>query len=430
MSDLDTPYSRAILPNINHPTIEFDSRCISTIVTTRQNQLNAALHEIAVLEMAMDDIDILHQQLVERSEKIIESIAFHKGLGSALWRLPPEILSQIFHHCLPEDDFSPALNKAPLLLTRICQPWRDVAMNTPSLWCKLQVEINLEEEVHEEFDDGDWEEYFDVVGDDDIAWQQAAFFHDSWLKRSQGYPLSLVLRCYPSTKLLRNLLQPYMHQISSLSIAFPQLANRARHLLEGLSTLWELVLPAVKYNILDLIRSISQLPSTMRVLDVMQIPLGIDDVSSLNPVLAHLTHVKITLRHTGALFQLLCLCPNLSSLTLYTEAYSDKKTLGPVTHTNIQSFRMDYDGFSMMTQASADMFDALSLPNLRIFEAYCPRDGPWPHKQLKDLFARSKCPLESLIFRGWVTAEAVSQAEYVALIPSLDIVVNPIQKDW
>ncbi|KIK34980.1 hypothetical protein CY34DRAFT_784200 [Suillus luteus UH-Slu-Lm8-n1] len=347
----------------------------------------------------MDDIDILHQQLVERTEKIIESIAFHKGLGSALWRLPPEILSQIFRYCLPEDDFSPALNKAPLLLTRICQPWRDVAMNTPSLWCKLQVEINLEEE-------------------------QAAFFHDSWLKRSQGYPLSLVLRCYPSTKLLRNLLQPYMHQISSFSIGFPRLANRARHLLEGLSTLRELVLPAVKYNILDLIRSISQLPSTMRVLDVMQIPLDIDDVSSLNPVLAHLTHVKITLRHTGALLQLLHLCPNLSSLTLYTEPYSYTKTLEPVTHANIQSFRMDYNGVSMGTQALADMFDALSLPNLRIFEAYCTRDGPWPHKQLKDLFARSKCPLESLIFSPWRTVEAVPQAEYLALIPSLNIVVS------
>ncbi|KAG1740254.1 hypothetical protein EDD22DRAFT_324344 [Suillus occidentalis] len=416
MSDLDTPYSRAILPNINHPTIELNSRSISTIVTTHQHELNAVLHEISGLEMAMDDIDILHQQLFERMEKIIQSIAFHKGLGSALWRLPPEILSLIFHHCVPEGYWSPASNQAPLLLTRICRPWRDVALNTPSLWCKLYVNIKLNEKEDDisSYVHG-WEE--EDVEADDKDWQQAAFLYDSWLTRSQGCPLSLVLRRYPSTKLLRNLLQPYMHQISSLSIAFPRQTGRPQHLLEGLSTLRELVLLRYYPNTLQ---SISQLPSTMRVLDVMELgsPLGIDHVSSLNPVLAHLTHVKIPLRDIDTLLQLLRLCPNLSSLT--PKVFNDGKTLKPVTHANIQSFHMG----PAITQVLADMFDALSLPNLRIFEAHCPGDGPWPHKQLKDLFARSKCPLESLIFTGKVTAEAVPQAEYLALIPSLNIVVS------
>lgn len=427
MSDLDTPYSRAILPNINHPTIELNSKSISAILTTRQQQLDAVLHEISGLEMAMDDIDILHQQLVERTEKIIQSMTFHKGLGSALWRLPPEILSLIFHYCLPEDKhlLPRVTHMAPVLLTRICRPWRDVAVNMPSLWCKLHVEINLNRAGEEDdmgFDDDVWEE--DVEADN-RAWQQAAFFHDSWLKRSRGCPLSLVLQRYPSTKLLGSLLQPYMHQISSLFIAFPRGAERPQLLLEGLSTLRELVIPAVKSShILDITQSISQLPSTMRVLDVMQIPFDVHHVSSLNPVSAHLTHVNITLCHADALLQLLRLCPNLSSLGLNT-VFDNKKTLEPVTHANIQSFRMGLSGGSMMTlDLLADLFDALSLPNLRIFQGYyCHRGEAWPHKQLRDLFARSKCPLESLIFQGWVTAEAVSQAEYVALIPSLNIVM-------
>ncbi|KAG2751758.1 hypothetical protein P692DRAFT_20872637 [Suillus brevipes Sb2] len=436
LSNLDTPYSRAILPNNDHPTtIELDSKSISTILTTRQHQLDAVLHEISGLEMAMDDIDILHQQLVERKEKIIKSMTFHKGLGSALWRLPPEILSLIFHHCLPEDEFllPRVTHMAPVLLTRICRPWRDVAVNTPSLWCKLHVEINLNRDGEEleddmEFDDDDSEEE-EEEDDDDVeaverAWQQAAFFHDSWLKRSRGCPLSLVLRCYPSIKLLGSLLQPYMHQISSL--AFPRGTNRPHLLLEGLSTLRELVIPAVNCSdMLDITRSISQLPSTMRVLDVMQVRFDVHHVSSLNPVSAHLTHVKITLLHADALLQLLRLCPNLSSLRVNT-VFSNKKTLEPVTHANIQSFRMGSCGGSMIfLHLIADLFDALSLPNLRIFKGHCPGSGvAWPHKQLRDLFARSKCPLESLIFTGWVTAEGVPQAEYVALIPSLNIKVS------
>ncbi|KIK35002.1 hypothetical protein CY34DRAFT_812478 [Suillus luteus UH-Slu-Lm8-n1] len=426
MPDLESSYSRGTVPNIDHPTIELNNKSISAILTARKQQLDAVLHEISDVERVMDSIKNFHKQLVEQKEKIIQSMTFHKGLGSALWRLPPEILSQIFHHCLPEDNLSPASNQAPLLLTRICRPWRDVAVNTPSLWCKLYVEINLNGAGEE--DDmsfyGDWEE--EDVEADDRVWQQAAFLHDSWLKRSRGCPLSLVLRRYPSSKLLRNLLQPYMHQILSLSATFSRGAERPQLLLEGLSTLRELVIQEVgSSDILDITRSISQLPSTMRVLDVMRTPFDVDHISSLNPVLAHLTHVKISIRHTDALLQLLRLCPNLSSLTL--QLFNMNKTLKPVTHANIQSFRVDYCGRLMMAVnlSLADLFDALSLPNLRIFEGYCPRDGPWPHEQLKHLFARSKCPLESLSFKGGVKAEAVPQAEYLALIPSLDIVVTP-----
>ncbi|KAG2754827.1 hypothetical protein P692DRAFT_20828180 [Suillus brevipes Sb2] len=442
MSNLDTPYSQAILPNSDHPTIELNSKSISTIITTRQQQLDAVLREISGLEMVMDNMDILHQQLVERTEEIIQSMAFHKGLGSALWRLPPEILSLIFHHCLIPDGLLmiprlPEPYLAPVLLTRICRSWRDVAVNTPSLWCKLHVEIYLsgaEEELKEdmEFYNDDWEGGEEEEAEvDDRAWQQIAFFYDSWLKRSRGRPLSLVLRHFPSTKLLRNLLQPYMHQISSLH--FIQGAKRPQLLLEGLSTLRELVIyPAAKssndldltQNILKLTRSISQLPSTMRVLEVGRSPLNIHHVSSLNPVLTHLTHVRITLRHVNALLQLLRLCPNLSSLKIDLDFFEKDETSEPVTHANIRSFRVvSRWSMSASSESLADMLDALSLPNLRIFECYC-REGVWPHKQLRDLFVRSKCPLESLIFTGGVTAEAVSQAEYVALIPSPNIVVS------
>ncbi|KAG2364130.1 hypothetical protein BDR07DRAFT_1402437 [Suillus spraguei] len=84
------------------------------------------------LETAMDTIKILHQQLVERKEKIIQSMSFHKGLKS-VWRLPTGVLSQIFHQCLPEDKYSSSAPKlAPMLLTRICRPWTDVAADMPS----------------------------------------------------------------------------------------------------------------------------------------------------------------------------------------------------------------------------------------------------------------------------------------------------------
>jgi len=53
--------------------------------------------------------------------------------------LPPEILSQIFIHCLsltkyPTQYMQPDVTIAPMLLCQISSRWRHVALNTPRLW--------------------------------------------------------------------------------------------------------------------------------------------------------------------------------------------------------------------------------------------------------------------------------------------------------
>ncbi|KAG1858757.1 hypothetical protein DFJ58DRAFT_726547 [Suillus subalutaceus] len=413
MPDLDTPYSRSSVPNIDHPTIGPNSESISAILTERQQQLDAVLRDISGLETVIDGIKILHQQLVDRKEKIIQSMTFHKGLGSALWRLPTET-----NTCHPPS------NLAPVLLTRICRPWRDVAVDMPSLWCRLHVDINIngvgQEDDLDDSDDSDWEE-LDEESDVEVNNMRAAFCYDSWLKRSRGRPLSLVLERCHSTRFLRSLLRPYSSQISFLSINFSRRVGRLELLLQDVPALRELVVIGMGRgsDIPTVAQSISRLPSTMRVLDVMtSSPFDIQLVSSLNPVLAHLTQVNITLLFPDASLHLLRLCPNLSSLTVRI-VFHEQWTLEPFTHTNIQFLCMAYCDSGL-----AGLFDALSLPKLRVFEAHCTYNSAWPHEQLMNLFARSKCPLERLIFGGQVTVTNVLRAEYVALIPLLDVVVN------
>ncbi|KAG1806169.1 uncharacterized protein BJ212DRAFT_1201535, partial [Suillus subaureus] len=102
-------------------------------------QLDKVLHDISGLQTVMDGIHTLQQQLVEQKNKIVESINLHKRLVSPLWRSPTEVLSQIFSHCLPQipklDRLQlPSKLTAPMLLTRICRQWREVAVGTPNLW--------------------------------------------------------------------------------------------------------------------------------------------------------------------------------------------------------------------------------------------------------------------------------------------------------
>ncbi|KAJ3765958.1 hypothetical protein EV361DRAFT_758512, partial [Lentinula raphanica] len=59
-------------------------------------------------------------------------------------RLPIEILTEIFLHCLPTTyDIPPSslATQAPLSLTAVCREWRTVAVNTPRLWTLLPVRV-------------------------------------------------------------------------------------------------------------------------------------------------------------------------------------------------------------------------------------------------------------------------------------------------
>ncbi|KAG0704599.1 hypothetical protein DFH29DRAFT_365936 [Suillus ampliporus] len=400
MPDLGTPYSRARFPSTNRSAIELKDRTIGAIITERQQQLDTVLHQISSLETVMDSINNLHQQFVDQKDKIIQSVNLHKRLGSALWRLPTEVLSQIFHYCLPplhgplESSF-PSKLKAPMLLTRICRPWREVAVGIPSLWCRLTVEAPR------------------------AHWQRKAFCYDSWLKRSRGPPLSLQLYSGDS-RLQRNLLQPYMNQI--LSISFRTLYNTCEEelMLKDLVALQELT---IRVSLIDswspIAKSISQL-STLRSLKIMDQSLHHEQFSSLNPVWAHLTNVEITINYPNLFLHLLHLCPDLSSSTIHAR-FSNMEALEPFTHTKLQSLCIDCH--SAGSNDLSHLFNALSLLNLHVLEVTDVE--PWPHKELKAFLSRSNCPLESLVFGGGVMPTDEQRAEYVALIPSLEVHGSP-----
>lgn len=55
-----------------------------------------------------------------------------------LLNLSPELVGEVFYHCLP-DRASFSSSEAPLLLTQVCSSWRTIAVGTPRLWSSLYV---------------------------------------------------------------------------------------------------------------------------------------------------------------------------------------------------------------------------------------------------------------------------------------------------
>ncbi|KAG2141925.1 hypothetical protein DEU56DRAFT_911261 [Suillus clintonianus] len=317
--DLETPSSRKF-STINHSDIEIKDKSIGAIINERQQQLDITLDNISDLETIMDDIKSLHQQLIKTKDRITQSLNLHKRLVSAVWRLPTEVLAHIFGYCLPthHQDVRSASNKAPMLLTRICRRWREVAVHMPSLRYRLRLNSG---EVHNR------------------RWKSIASAYDLWLKRSQGLPLSLEVLCHKddSDIRLRKVLQPYINQISSLSIRGFTWAAAPQHMFKDLPALQELTVCEYEGPKSPWFAQImSQLPFTVCSLKVARLEFILEDLPTVTPLLAHLTNIEFATYELRMVLNLLRLCPSLSSLTICT-CITQRMQPEPITHTKLRS---------------------------------------------------------------------------------------------
>ncbi|KAG1722480.1 hypothetical protein EDB19DRAFT_1767786 [Suillus lakei] len=332
---------------------------VSDTIDTPQNIQLDAVHEVSGLARLTTSISYRRRQFVEEKANTIQSNHSPRGFSSALWRLPTEILSQIFLCCLPEDEdeyLSPMRNQPPVVLTLICRRWREIAMDMPSLWCgKLRLEVGHHD------------------------WQKRAFCYDSYLRRSRR-PFQLQLQFHERHQLikLQRLIQPYIDRITSLSLGsfsgrHSLMPIAAFHALEDLTIYTDGFDP-----MLVIAYSLLRLPRTLRRLKIVDL---------------------------------------LFTLEIYLTSLLIPQTF---THTGLQSLHIS-GHWLLDSIGDTGLFDAITLPNLRTVEAH--NIGSWPHEEFKALLTRSKRPLESLIFGGNVMTTEAQQAEYATLFPSLALVV-------
>ncbi|KAJ8584419.1 hypothetical protein M405DRAFT_845181 [Rhizopogon salebrosus TDB-379] len=66
--DLGTPYSK--FPNPDRPQAQSGDHSINDILSERQQQLDAVVHDISGLDMVVGEIKSLRRQFVEKHDKI------------------------------------------------------------------------------------------------------------------------------------------------------------------------------------------------------------------------------------------------------------------------------------------------------------------------------------------------------------------------
>ncbi|KAK7462737.1 hypothetical protein VKT23_007324 [Stygiomarasmius scandens] len=129
----DSPFSH--LFDRNQAVDASDIPTIHDLLSKPLENLDRLNSEIARLEA------VLAKLKLERDEAQ-NYVNAHQRLLSPSLRLPPEILSEIFVHCLPEDcNAICSVSEAPLLLGLICRNWRDVCISTSRLWSSIHIVI-------------------------------------------------------------------------------------------------------------------------------------------------------------------------------------------------------------------------------------------------------------------------------------------------
>ncbi|TEB37991.1 hypothetical protein FA13DRAFT_1725615 [Coprinellus micaceus] len=129
-------------------------------------------------------------RLVKERDELLRKMRPARLAASWIRRLPAEIMGNIFFHArAPSDCYASfRTGDAPLVLLRVCRLWRDIALNTPTLWASMDITIPST-----------------VEGPDSRPGQEGNRKEESfenevgrWLERSADLPLTIrIRRGYP-----------------------------------------------------------------------------------------------------------------------------------------------------------------------------------------------------------------------------------------
>ncbi|KAJ7277506.1 hypothetical protein C8J57DRAFT_1126825 [Mycena rebaudengoi] len=132
--------------------------------------LDGLRDELAELEVSIAHHRSCLQELESRKAAVQEQLAAY---AYPILTLPLEIGSEIFLQCLPEDGVDPIPSEVPLSLLGICRAWNTLALSTPALWTRLDIDFaHLDEQ--EELN----------------AAEKLEGFIRTWFSRGRSLPLS------------------------------------------------------------------------------------------------------------------------------------------------------------------------------------------------------------------------------------------------
>ncbi|KAF9225970.1 hypothetical protein BS17DRAFT_750466 [Gyrodon lividus] len=402
--DLETRFSR--YNSVNFVPGPQDLNFIDAIVSERNSQLSRLSCKIVRVESAIRKLITIRTKLEESRCHVHQSLLAHQALTSSARHIPPEVLGEIFYHCLPKTPYiTPRDVECPMVLTHVSRHWRAVALSTPRLWSSIT--IHLQKAVLSECRPG----------------------YGAWLARAKSVPSAI-----------RVLNDIDMSDADLTTLA--SVVQWLRPLITHCSDFWwhgpslpglfitETDLPLERLRITSHRGSPSvYIPGPAKRLRSAHLQYLHHGLQSLDKVIVpwdQLTELNMhfALFSSSVFLRLLHLCTSLrnivvSCLCADEEELSELLAIvpGSITHHTLRRIEI-----RVIRSGLEHLFDSLVLPALEELDiCFCYRERDlWPHTQFMSLLARSRCPLRKLTIRSNKNA-LPHFAEYKEALPSLSI---------
>lgn len=356
----------------------------------------------------------------------------------------PELLGQIFGHCLPDTIYGlPTANpdNSPVLLTRVCRLWRRTALRTPQLWTSLRLIC------------------FPAVPCKVLAANHIELLNE-WSKRSGSCPISLELKYFglwvSDVHMIRKILAtilPYSHRWRMLDVTAPMSSLHALLPLIGPGTpslescritvtssiasepelaLAPFRLAAVNMDLTPAtkLKQLSLKSDVDTDFNFSGLPSGLEQLSVNNAGILFDKNIRcgslrrITLLHVNMSLPLLRILasslPLLDDLYLDMSSFSADDTLGSpfgppaIIFPSLQTFvirTVKQNGVEGMNTTGI-ILDHISCPALRtlILRISFALEMPWPY--LAQNLARTRPPLEELSMMG----TCLDETEFIEIL--------------
>lgn len=340
-------------------------------------------------------------RLAAHRRAVLETARGHRAQLSAFRRFPPELLSEIFIHCLNDDEHHLPAESAPLILCWVSQKWRHIAMSTPALWTSPRSSCNPKKSLR---------------------------LAELWLTHSRSLPLNLHVRCGVSVEPGDDM---------TLLDACVLHAHRWKHVdivcfndaLEGsVIALPDAVAPGLESANIHFYPSIaSGIEWTLKLLRSATVLRSITWGATMDPLftqvsLANLTSFCVDTVYTPArqLFRLFAHAPQLRDCTMTVGVEEDGAILRDavgITHPNLEA--LDLTAYDPEYYLGV-LLDQMTLPALKKVHLH-GMGGTWPEVEFHTLLTRSSCAMTSLslAFFDIIEEEVIAILEHKSVATSL-----------
>ncbi|RDB17287.1 hypothetical protein Hypma_001726 [Hypsizygus marmoreus] len=293
------------------------------------------------------------------------SLASSERSRSFFNELPPEIIGEIFIHCLPRWYTFPKAGEVPMLLCQVCSYWRQVAISTPILWSS-----------------------FSSITDPLAKKATHLSLVKLWLNRSRNQPLSFSLHSAPKSHWVMEEFLKEIHRWHEVVIGLDDVLGRKFLRIQGrnapwLESVWLTIQPG-NWDVDQLGPVLNSFPALHR-LQLSNTPTA-SFVNTPWPRLTHVTiHCKIPVGH---FITLLSNTPMLECVILYAKL-ATSTTPSPNLIVTLSSLR----SLKFQAEDSGEVLDHLILPSLLSLDISMPKY----YDALRRFSERSACKLKAFI---------------------------------